>query len=222
MRPDHLERAYRYCQWVTFHHYENFPVASWLLPRSVRPHLAALYAFARSADDFADEGKYRDRSLDLLARWRQALGVIASALTGPRNDGLASQPIFLALSDTIRRFDLPVQWLEDLLTAFTMDVTKRRYADWEELLNYCRYSANPVGRLVLALFGVRDPKIQRMSDSICTALQMTNHWQDLGIDLARGILYIPQTFLREFRVGEQELQGYLGRKAVRFPRRFAR
>ena len=162
-----MREAYRYCEWVTAHHYENFPVASWLLPKQIRPHVAAVYAFARSADDFADEGRYRGRSLELLNLWRNAL---RSSCNGGSAAMISSHPIFLALADTVRRYDLPVQLLDDLLTAFTMDVTKRRYADWEELLTYCRYSANPVGRLVLLLSGIRDPQLHVRSDDICTAL----------------------------------------------------
>ena len=115
-------------------------------------------------------------------------------------------PIFLALADTVRRRGLPVQLLDDLLTAFTMDVTKRRYADWEDLMTYCRHSANPVGRLVLLLLGIRDPELHARSDEICTGLQLANHWQDLRIDLARDILYIPQDLLRRHGVSEAELK----------------
>ncbi len=130
MEPRALRDAYRYCEWINARHYENFPVGSWLLPARARPHVAAVYAFARSADDFADEAKHRGRSLDLLAQWRAAL------LSSVPGTDFSGHPIFIALADTVRRFDLPVQLLDDLLTAFTMDVTKRRYADWEELMNY--------------------------------------------------------------------------------------
>ena len=119
---------------------------------------------------------------------------------------LEGHPIFLALADTIQRCHLPVQLLDDLLTAFTMDVTKKRYSDWEDLLTYCRYSANPVGRLVLTIFGYRDPALHQLSDNICTGLQLANHWQDLRIDLSRDVLYIPQSLLRQFRVSETEIR----------------
>lgn len=191
-----LTRAYRYCEWITAHHYENFPVASWLLPARLRPHVAAIYAFARAADDFADEKKYEGRSLELLERWRKSLW------------DHSDHPIFIALSNTIREFNLPVQLLDDLLTAFTLDVTKRRYSDWDDLLMYCRYSANPVGRLVLALFGIRDAELERQSDCICTGLQLANHWQDLARDLARDMLYIPQDLMRQYGVTETELTKY--------------
>jgi len=194
-----VSQAYRYCEWITTRHYENFPVASWLLPVELRPHVAAVYAFARSADDFADESRYEGRSLELLEGWRKQLRSCT-------NSHPSAHPIFLALADTIRRRDLPVQLLDDLLTAFIMDVTKRRYADWGELMTYCRYSANPVGRLVLLLFGIRDEELHSRSDDICTALQLANHWQDLRIDLARDILYIPQTLMKEHRVTEADLK----------------
>ncbi len=195
MREEALQRAYRYCEWITAHHYENFPVASRLLPRALRPDVAAVYAFARSADDFADEARYRGRSLELLDGWRKNLW------------GRSDHPIFIALADTVRRHDLPVQLLDDLLTAFTMDVTKRRYANWPDLMNYCRHSANPVGRLVLLLSRIRDEELHARSDDICTALLLANHWQDLAIDLGRDILYIPQDLMRSFGVTEQDLKG---------------
>ena len=204
---DHtLEQAYRYCGWLTYRHYENFPVASWILPKASRPHIAAIYAFARSADDFADESRYQGRSMELLESWRRALHSCANGQQ--RAEG---HPIFLALGNTIRKCQLPVQWLDDLLTAFTMDVTKRRYATWEELLGYCRYSANPVGRLVLTVFGIRDPQLHLYSDRICTALQLANHCQDLRIDLARDLLYIPQTLLAQYGVTEEELKNLAAR-----------
>ena len=246
-----MNGAYRYCGWITTRHYENFPVASWLLPPRMRPHVAAVYAFARSADDFADEARYHGRALELLGQWRAALWASCngSALVPPgigfvrarseRMEGTSRQkeplvpqssltrlpggtdwiavagpvpgdhPIFLALADTVRRHDLPVQLLDDLLTAFTMDVTKRRYADWPDLMNYCRHSANPIGRLVLLLSGIRDEELHRRSDDICSALQLANHWQDLRIDLARDILYIPQDLMRAHGVTEAELRKML-------------
>jgi len=113
----------------------------------------------------------------------------------------------MALADTLGKCDLPVELLGDLLTAFTMDVTKRRYANWEELMTYCRYSANPVGRLVLLLFGIRDPKLHQLSDSICTGLQLTNHWQDLSVDTARDMLYVPEALLKQHGLSASELLG---------------
>ena len=203
-----LQEAYRYCNWITHHHYENFPVASWLLPKKLRPHVAAVYAFARSADDFADEARYQERSLELLDLWKRTLWACTNGAGQGLANGLSTHPIFLALADTVSRHDLPVQLLDDLLSAFRMDVTKRRYSDWEDLLTYCRYSANPVGRLVLLLFGIRDPQLHAYSDRICTALQLANHWQDLRIDVDRDILYIPKTLLEQHGVGERELKDW--------------
>lgn len=209
MERGSLVQAYRYCQWITYNHYENFPVASWILPKSARPSIAAVYAFARSADDFADEERYQGRSLELLQTWRTALWACVNGGHGP------AHPIFIALSDTVKRHHLPVQLLDDLLTAFTLDVTKRRYANWEELLTYCRYSANPVGRLVLLIFGIQDPDLHRLSDRICTALQLANHWQDLSIDLKRDILYIPEPMLDSYGVTLEELKTCRGNPSPR-------
>ncbi|MBI3323448.1 MAG: squalene synthase HpnC [Candidatus Omnitrophica bacterium] len=214
MRDHALRDAYRYCEWVNAHHYENFPVGSWLLPARVRPHVAAIYAFARSADDFADERKYQGRSLELLGQWRAALRACTAHPEQAVHPSTLAQderrveghPIFLALADTIQKFDLPVQLLDDLLTAFTLDVTKRRYADWEDLLNYCRHSANPVGRLVLLLCGIRDPQLHAHSDSICTGLQLANHWQDLRIDAARDMLYVPRDLMEKHGVSKEEFR----------------
>lgn len=204
--------AYRYCEWITAHHYENFPVASWLLPKAKRPFIAAIYAFARAADDFADERKYQGRSLELLNAWTRALRACASndpQAACSAGGVLTEHPIFIALADAIRRCHLPPQLLADLLTAFTMDVTKRRYADWEELLTYCRYSANPVGRLVLTVFGVQDPALHAMSDHICTGLQMANHWQDLSLDLPRkDRLYIPLDLMARHGVTVEDLKAF--------------
>ena len=211
MNPATLSQAYRYCAWINRNHYENFPVGSWLLPRSVRPHVDAIYAFARSADDFADEAKYEGRSLELLEAWRQALKTcVQTNGKPPVQSELAQHPIFLALAQTIQECRLPVQLLEDLLTAFTMDVTKRRYADWEELLTYCRHSANPVGRLVLLLFGIDKGELHRLSDKICTGLQLANHWQDFSRDTARNMLYVPKTLIEQFGLTEEILLGEKG------------
>lgn len=198
MDPD-VVRAYRYCRWLTARHDENFPVASWLIPSAMRSHVAAIYAFARTADDFADETPQDPRgALADLAAWGRAL----DKAVGGRPD----HPIFIALADTIRRYDLPPQLLHDLLTAFTRDVTVTRYATWDALLNdYCRYSANPIGRLVLYLFGYRDPARHELSDQICSALQLTNFWQDLKIDAAKGRIYLPQAVMASHGVSEDEV-----------------
>jgi phytoene synthase len=193
-----LQSAYAACARDCRAHYENFPVASWLLPRRMRPHVAALYSFARAADDFADEGERtvedRHRLLDL---WRSRLVDAVSGMTStvqrPPEPGepAHTQQIFLALGVTIRRLQLPIALFEDLLSAFRQDVTVTRYATWPELFDYCRRSANPIGRLVLRIGGSAADDLDRRSDAICTALQLTNFWQDVRSDYARGRIYVP-------------------------------
>jgi phytoene synthase len=185
-----LDAAYAYCQRLVSAHYENFPVASLLLPRYMRPHIAAIYAFARVADDIADEGEAppADRLAGLDA-WRARLR--AAALGQPGVDDGAHSQVFLALSHTMRERHLPLGLFEDLLSAFAQDVTTTRYATWADLLDYCRRSANPVGRLVLRVAGHREEALERSSDALCTALQLTNFWQDLAADWGKGRLYVP-------------------------------
>ena len=168
-------------------HYENFPVASWLLPKGMRPHVAAVYAFARTADDFADEGHLPPAErLRLLEDWEHRLHACVRA-----GDCDPSDQIFLAVGETIRTCNLPVTLFEDLLSAFRQDITTPRYQTWDDVLDYCRRSANPVGRLVLRIAGYDDPALDRSSDALCTALQLTNFWQDLGRDWSKGRLYVP-------------------------------
>lgn len=182
-----LDAAYAHCQALASSHYENFPVASWLVPARIRPHVAAVYAFARSADDFADEDGYDTAErFRLLDDWLARLHVAV----GPGAD--ASDPIFLALGHTIRTCKLPVDLFEALLSAFRQDITVTRYATWDEVDDYCRRSANPVGRLVLRLFGHDDARLDAWSDAICTALQLANFWQDFAVDWRRGRLYVPE------------------------------
>lgn len=182
--PGTIRRAYGICAEITRSHYENFPVASLLLPRAVRPFLQSIYAFARTADDFADEGALPpEERLARLDRWEHNLREAAA--------GRAGQPVFVALADTLRRTGLPAGLLADLLRAFRLDVTRSRHATFDDLLSYCRYSANPVGRIVLHLFGETREDLLRQSDALCTALQLTNFWQDVASDWARGRLYIP-------------------------------
>ena len=184
-----LARAYAACERLARDHYENFPVASLLMPRGMRRSIAAIYAFARTADDFADEGSVpNEERLLALGAWRQRLHECVSA-RGP--EATDDDLVFLALGDTIRRHRLPVSLFDDLLSAFRQDVTVKRYASWDELLDYCARSANPVGRLVLRVAGHHDAELERASDAICTALQLTNFWQDLATDWARGRLYVP-------------------------------
>ena len=174
-------------------HYENFPVASWLCPARLRPPIAAIYAFARTADDIADEGDApaHQRLADLATLRADLL----AASTGQAGSGRWPQ-VFDALGAMITAFHLPVGLLADLLDAFEQDVVKTRdgagYETRAELLDYCRRSANPVGRLLLHLYGVTDEASQHMSDSVCTALQLINFWQDLGLDIARGRYYLPR------------------------------
>jgi hydroxysqualene synthase len=176
-----LADAYNECERLARAHPENFPVASRLLPKHLRKHVAAIYAFARTADDFADEpGRTPGERLALLDEWSRRLTA---------TDG--GHALFAALAQTRQEFALPVELFEDLLSAFRQDVTKTRYETWEELYDYCRRSANPVGRLVLRLFGYHDATLDRASDAVCTALQLTNFWQDLAIDWSRARLYLP-------------------------------
>jgi phytoene synthase len=192
-----LEKAQRFCARLARKHYENFPVASWLLPASVRPAVQAIYAFARIADDFADEDRHEGERLHRLEEWGRMLEACL--------EGEAVHPVFIALREAGRRHQLPAQPLRDLLAAFRMDCERRRYADFDALLGYCRLSANPVGRLVLHLHGHSAPHLLEWSDAICTALQLTNHWQDVAIDLERDRIYLPALDRDEFGVTEEEL-----------------
>jgi squalene synthase HpnC len=198
-----LAGAYAYCERLARSHYENFPVASHLLPAKMRPHIAAIYAFARIADDMADEGNRADAArIDDLFNWGarldQAVGSGAPG-AGPHGE------VFVALRQSIRDFQLPVQLFHDLLSAFRQDVIVKRYETWEDLLDYCRRSANPVGRLVLRVAGHRHDGLDEASDAVCTALQLTNFWQDLQIDWDRGRLYLPAAVWRAAGASEKGL-----------------
>lgn len=188
--------AYAFCQSLADAHYENFPVASLLIPRRLRKHVAALYAFARIADDFSDEPEHEGRRRERLEDWRRQL----HDLDRPRH------PVFLALRETFRELSLPVGPFDDLLSAFLQDTEKRRYADFAEVLDYCRRSANPVGRIVLLIHGYKDPELFRMSDAICTALQLANFWQDLAVDLKKDRIYVPQEDFKSFGYSEADLR----------------
>lgn len=197
-----VSSAYSRCEQIAASHYENFPVASRLLPASMRPHVAAVYAFARAADDFADEGQAStaDR-LAWIAQWRALReGGAAAAASAPAVGGVPAddvRAIFLATHDTITRCQLDPRLFDDLLSAFAQDVTTTRYETWDAVLDYCRRSANPVGRLVLGIAGVREPRALQQSDAVCTALQLANFWQDLGDDWrTRDRLYVPADLLR--------------------------
>ena len=206
------EEAYGVCERIARQHYENFPVASLLLPAAMRPHIAAIYAFARAADDFADEG---DRApaerLALLDDWGRRLRASAGAVAAghpnpePRIPNPESDAVFLALGHTIRARALPVSLFEDLLSAFRQDVVTARYATWADVMDYCRRSANPVGRLVLRVAGRADGRLDAASDAVCTALQLTNFWQDLDRDWRKGRLYVPRDDRERFGAREPDL-----------------
>lgn len=187
-----VERAYAACAAMAASHYENFPVASRLLPPAMRPHVAAVYAFARVADDMADEGGdapavRRSR----LHAWQARLHEAAAGRTpldASSRDGL----IFVALGQSMRELDLPVTLFDDLISAFAQDTTVHRYDSWADLFDYCRRSANPVGRLVLRIAGYHNDALEMSSDALCTALQLANFWQDFGRDWRNGRLYVPR------------------------------
>jgi squalene synthase HpnC len=180
-------------------HYENFPVASWLLPQPLREPVAIIYRFARSADDIADEGGATPAErLAGLAAYRAELDRIESG-------DEPGTPLCRDLARIVRRHALPLALFRDLLDAFGQDVVKLRYADFDELLEYCRRSANPVGRLLLHLFGGTEPAALAQSDAICSSLQLINFWQDVGFDWAKGRVYLPQDEMRRFGVTEQQI-----------------
>ena len=195
-----VRAAYAECRRVAGRHYENFPVASRLVPHDKRDALAAIYAFARYADDIADEPGQGSQSvrLEALAEWR-----------GKLNDcyaGKVEHPVFIALRDAVEEFNLSQEHFENLLRAFESDVRVSRHQNFESLLAYCACSANPVGRLVLELFGHRDPELFALSDKICTALQLTNFWQDVRVDFERDRIYLPLDDLNQFKVSLEDLR----------------
>ena len=200
--PADFAAAYAHCERVARSHYENFPVASRLLPAGMRPHVAAVYAFARAADDFADEGdltpaeRYR-----LLDDWR-------ARLHAPAPSPASADPadlVFTAVAQTRRQCELDIGLFDDLLSAFRQDVDTRRYAEWAAVLDYCRRSANPVGRLVLGIAGHRGRQVEEASDGLCTALQLANFWQDFGVDYRRGRIYLPAEVSGRRRAQEGDL-----------------
>ncbi|MBA4067281.1 MAG: squalene synthase HpnC [Isosphaera sp.] len=201
-----LARARAYCRHVTTAHYENFTVVSALLPRRLVRHFHAVYAWCRWSDDLADETAGGAEALALLDWWR---GELLSCYRGePRH------PVTVALRETIRRFAIPADPFLDLLTAFTQDQVVKRYATFDQLLGYCRNSANPVGRLVLYLFGCCDAERAGLSDEVCTGLQLANFWQDVARDFALGRVYLPGEDLACFGVTEADLAA--GRFTPRF------
>lgn len=178
-------------------HDENFPVLSWFVPAELRPHFANVYAYCRWSDDLADEVADGNKSLALLDWWEVELGRCYA--------GNARHPVMVALAETVRQFDIPQQTLADLLVAFRRDRRQNRYATFAELLEYCRYSANPVGRLVLQLARRANPANFDLSDSICTGLQLVNFWQDVAIDWGKGRVYLPREDMTRFNVCEADL-----------------
>lgn len=191
-----LDEAFAHCEARARAHYENFPVGLFV-PKDKRRYVHALYAFARAADDFADERAYEGQRREKLDEWEARLHACYR--------GEAEDPIFMALRETVRRLEIPQQLLLDLLSAFRQDVVQSRYESWDELLDYCRRSADPVGRLVLLVFDQRDAALAPLSDAICTGLQLANHWQDLAIDLQKDRLYVPRELLLRFDVRESDL-----------------
>lgn len=196
-----LSQAYDYCLQITRGHYENFPVASWFLPKRYRQPISVIYAFARTADDFADEG-----NLDEYQRL-QKLNQYDEMLVKIRSGEAVTEPIFIALADVISKHHIPIQLFHDLLTAFKQDVTKRRYANFGEVMDYCRYSANPVGRLLLYLYGETDERSLSQSDAVCSALQLINFYQDIHQDFEENNrVYLPQDEMDKFNVTEEHLK----------------
>jgi squalene synthase HpnC len=177
------EEGRAYTRWLATHHYENFHVVSFLLPKRLHQDFYNVYAYCRWADDLADEIGDRAESLRLLAWWRGELDAMYA--------GRATHPVFAALGPTVRQYGIPRKPFSDLLDAFVQDQAVTRYRDWDELFGYCINSANPVGRLVLYLCGYSDPQRQHLSDATCTALQLANFWQDVTVDLKKDRVYIP-------------------------------
>jgi len=194
--PD-LDQARQYCRRLARTHYENFSVASWFLPAHLRQHFFNVYSYCRIADDLGDEVGDSRVALRLLEEWEAELSACYQG--NPRH------PVFVALAETVVKFDIPQQTFADLLQAFRQDQIIRRYPTFQDLLGYCRYSANPVGRLVLYVCGYRDPERQALSDATCTALQLANFWQDVSLDYGKGRMYLPLEDLERFGVREEDI-----------------
>ncbi len=182
-----LEDARAYTRWLATHHYENFHVVSFLLPKRLHQDFYNVYAFCRWADDLGDEIGDCTESLRLLDWWRGELDRMYG--------GEAAHPVFVALQTTVERYGIPRDPFADLIRAFAQDQTVTRYRNWDHVFEYCRYSANPVGRLVLYLCGYSDPARQALSDATCTALQLANFWQDVTVDLKKDRVYLPSDLL---------------------------
>ncbi len=191
------EQAREYCCRLARSHYENFSVATWFLPGRLRQHFCNVYAYCRISDDLGDEVGDTGAALALLNQWEAELNACY--------DGHPKHPVFVALAETVETFNIPKQEFSDLLRAFRQDQTVTRYESFDDLLGYCRYSANPVGHLVLHLCGYSDAERQQLSDFTCTALQLANFWQDLSVDYAKGRIYLPIESLRRFGVSEDDI-----------------
>jgi len=192
-----LAEAQAYTRWLATHHYENFHVASFLLPKRLHQDFYNVYSYCRWADDLGDETGNCDESLRLLGWWRSELDEMYA--------GRATHPVLVALGPTVKQYGIPRQPFADLIDAFVQDQTVTRYANWDELFGYCRNSANPVGRLVLYLCGYSDEGRQRLSDATCTALQLANFWQDVTVDLLKDRVYIPLDVMRRHGYTPEEL-----------------
>ena len=193
-----LEEARAWCKNLAETHYENFHVASWFLPKKLRPHFHAIYAYCRVSDDLGDEVANREQALALLDQWSEELDACYA--------GQTRHPVFVALAETIRACQIPKEPFADLLTAFKQDQTVTRFRTMDEVLAYCRYSANPVGRLVLYVCGYADAERFRLSDATCSALQLANFWQDVASDYQqRGRIYLPQDAMQRFGVTDETI-----------------
>jgi squalene synthase HpnC len=192
-----LGEAQAYCERLARTHYENFSVATWLLPSRLKQHFFNVYAYCRISDDLGDEVGDPQQSLALLDEWEQELKQCY--------EGAPRHPVFVALQQTVRKLDIPRKPFADLLVAFRQDQITTRYETFDELLGYCLNSANPVGRLLLYVCGYRNPECQRLSDLTCTALQLANFWQDVVVDYGKGRIYLPLEDLRRFGVNEQQI-----------------
>jgi squalene synthase HpnC len=196
-QPPGRAEAEEYCRRLARSHYENFSVASWFLPAHLRQHFFNVYAYCRIADDLGDEVSDPSVALRLLEEWEAELNACYQG--NPRH------PVFVALAETVAKFEIPQQTFADLLTAFRQDQVILRYPTFEDLLGYCRFSANPVGRLVLYVCSYRDPERQALSDATCTALQLANFWQDVSLDYQKGRIYLPLEDLKRFGVKEEDI-----------------
>ncbi len=192
-----LEEARAYCRRLAESHYENFHVATWFLPKPLRPHFHAIYAYCRISDDLGDEVGDSAAALALLGLWGRELDACY--------EGRARHPVFVALAETIHACSIPKEPFADLLVAFRQDQTKTRYETMQDVLGYCRYSANPVGRLVLYTCGEVNEANFRLSDATCSALQLANFWQDVHVDFAKGRVYLPQEEMRRFGVSDETI-----------------